>query len=302
MNPFRIAFVACAGIGSLVACAGSGIVEVPSRNHNSRVNYLVIHHTSENFAESLRILTESVENPVSAHYLVPDAGDPTYEARKLRVYRLVPESRRAWHAGVSYWAGEEALNDRSIGIEIVNQAHCIDRDPEDERITLDDMLCFFPGFSDEQVTLLIDLIHDVLERYPEIDPIDIVGHSDIAPDRKVDPGPRFPWQRLYRHGIGTWYDDDTMLTYRRRFRESMPPTATLQLALHHYGYRVEQTGVIDEQTRYVLRAFQMRFRPSAVTTYPDAETAAILFALIDKYRPDALAEIDRSRPDAALQH
>lgn len=285
----RMIVTPLACLALLGACAGSDFVDMPSRNHNSRVNYLVIHHTSENFADSLEILTQSEERPVSSHYLVPEAGDPTYEDRRLKVYQLVPESRRAWHAGVSYWGGEETLNDRSIGIEIVNKAYCVDRDPDAESVTLDDRLCFFPDFSDQQMTLLIELVRGILERHPDIDPIDIVGHSDIAPDRKVDPGPRFPWQVLHQNGIGTWYDDETMLEYWRRFQDAMPPTAAVQKALHDYGYRIEQTGVVDEQTRLVLRAFQMRFRPSRVNMTIDAETAAILFALIEKYRPGEIA-------------
>lgn len=101
---------------ALAGCTSQNVVDAPSSNQNGRVRYLVIHHTSEDFADSLAILTKPSNNPVSSHYLIPEPGDATYDERSLKVYRLVPESRRAWHAGESYWNGEEALNDHSIGI------------------------------------------------------------------------------------------------------------------------------------------------------------------------------------------
>ena len=300
---------------TLTACGSGPVVDAPSRNHNSRVNYLVIHFTTENFADSLALLTEPSDNPVSSHYLIPEPNDSTYPERSLRVYRLVDESRRAWHAGQSYWNGEESLNDRSIGIELVNRSYCIDDAedasapastdasadiPEDaDHDSATDIYCFYPDFADAQIELLIELARDILERYPEIDPVDVVGHADIAPDRKVDPGPRFPWQYLYRAGIGAWYDDDTVLAYWRRFREEPPSLVVVQRALRAYGYRIEPTGVADAQSRDVVRAFQMHFRPSSVTGDVDAGTAAVLFALLEKYRGDTLDELSDVEPDAA---
>ena len=273
---------------TLIGCSASPVIDAPSRNQNSRVNYLVIHFTTENFRDSLALLTEPSDNPVSAHYLIPEPNDDTYPANTLRVYQLVEESRRAWHAGESYWNGEEALNDRSIGIELVNRSYCVDEnDPTGD----DEVFCFYPDFADAQIGLLTELAADILERHPEIDPVDVVGHADIAPDRKVDPGPRFPWQLLHRFGIGAWYDDKTVLRYRRRFRATPPPTIAVQRALRAYGYRIEPTGVSDLQSRKVVRAFQMHFRPSAVTGYVDIDTAATVFALIEKYRSELLVDL-----------
>jgi len=283
---------------ALHGCVAPGVVDAPSANHNSRIDYVVIHHTSENFAESLRLLTERTDNPVSAHYLVPEPGDPTYQQRRLRVYSLVPESSRAWHAGKSYWAGEEALNDRSIGIEIVNVAWCADATGDRAVPGPGNQLCFYPDFAEAQIALVIELLQGILRRYPEIDPVDIVGHADIAPDRKVDPGPRFPWQRLYRAGIGAWYDEATVFSYWAKFQEQLPPADVLQRALAAYGYRVAPTGLADDQSRVAWRAFQMHFRPSGVTGSPDAETAAILYALLEKYRPDALPGLAEYVADA----
>lgn len=282
----------------LVACGNSQIVDSPSSNHNGRVRYLVIHHTSENFADSHRLLTEPSDNPVSSHYLVPEPGDDTYDRGSLRVFRLVPESRRAWHAGKSYWNGEEALNDHSIGIELVNKTYCVGAAPEDQDIPFDQKLCFYPDFAERQIALLLDLVAGILRRHPDIEPTAIVGHADIAPDRKVDPGPRFPWQRLYRLGFGAWYDDETVARYWEQFRDAPPTVAVIQRALHDYGYQVEQTGCADEQTRLVVRAFQMHFRPMLTSGEIDAESAAVLFALLEKYRPGRLAEMEAEFADA----
>jgi N-acetyl-anhydromuramyl-L-alanine amidase AmpD len=270
---------------SVAGCATPGFVDVPSENQNSRVNYLVIHFTTENFEDSLKLLTQTSENPVSAHYLVPAPGDETYKSLSLRIHRLVPEYRRAWHAGISYWGGVEALNNNSIGIEIVNLSACVDHDPDTESPTPEEQTCVFLEYPDEQLELLFGLIAEIMARYTEIDAVDVVGHADIAPDRRVDPGPLFPWQRLYELGIGAWYDEDTFVTYRDVFEIEMPDLATLQRALHSYGYEIAETGEYDVQTRFVVRAFQMHFRPADISGKFDTETAAILFALTDKYRP-----------------
>lgn len=283
----------------VAACTSLNVVNVPSQNHNSRVNYLVIHFTSERFAESLRLLTQPTDNPVSAHYLIPEPDDDTYDRRSLRVHQLVPESRRAWHAGTSFWHGEESLNDRSIGIELVSRSFCSDIDPDIETPAPENQACVFHDFSAEQFALLVRLTAEILERFPEIDPVDVVGHSDIAPDRKVDPGPRFPWRQLYEQGIGAWYDEETADRYREQFRQDLPDIALIQRALLAYGYRIEETGENDPQTRFVVRAFQMHFRPSDHSGRIDQETSAILFALIEKYRPEA--KLDASKQQSANQ-
>ena len=280
-----------AGLCALAACGSLPLVNAPAEVHSSRVDHLVIHFTGQNFAESMRLLTQRNEIPVSAHYLVPELGDPTYPRRRLRIHQLVDEQRRAWHAGESYWHGEVSLNARSIGIEIVNRARCIDIDPDLDVMTPENQRCEFPEYGREQVDLVIRLARDILDRYPGLDPIDIVGHADIAPDRRMDPGPKFPWRELYEQGIGAWYDDDTVAKYLREFEARPPEPMLLQRALNAYGYRIEDTGENDPQTRFVLRAFQSHYRPSDWSGKPDAETAAILFALIEKYRPEALADL-----------
>lgn len=266
------------------------MVDVPSANQGSRINYLVLHFTSEHFAESLRLLTQATERPVSVHYLVPEPGDETYDREKLVVYRLVREPRRARHAGLSYWAASQSMNNSSIGIEIVNRSRCENIDPDAET-TPENQDCTFLEFPQEQIELVIRLAKDILERNPDIDPIDVVGHGDIAPHRRLDPGPKFPWRRLYENGIGPWYDDETVARYHTAFERELPDLAMMQRALATFGYRVEETGVNDVQTRFVVRAFQMRFRPAEWTDGIDTETVAILFALLEKYRPEALEEL-----------
>lgn len=286
----RMARVAAASVlvsSALLACTPLRFIDVASENQSGRIEHIVIHFTSADFARSMRMLTERSGRPVSAHYLVPENGDPTYPHRRLRVYRLVGEDRRAWHAGRSYWNGDESLNGSSIGIEIVNPSACApvalgsEPEPPEDR-------CEFHDFDAEQIDLVIDLMLDILQRHPGIDPADVVAHSDIAPDRRLDPGPKFPWRRLYEHGIGAWHDADTVDRYHQRFETQPPTLALLQRGLRAYGYYVDDTGEHDPRTEAALRAFQMHFRPSDWSGRPDAGTAAILFALLEKYRPRAL--------------
>ena len=287
MLTLRILFTLAIACSTLPACTSLRFVEVPSENQSGRVDYVILHFTSVDFEESLHLLTQRTERPVSSHYLVPEDGDPSYPHRRLKVYRLVEEDQRAWHAGRSYWRGNTNLNNRSIGIEIVNRAACSAEDPG---LVMDDpaSLCVFPEYDSEQIDLVIDLIEDILRRHPNIDPDDVLAHSDIAPNRKLDPGPSFPWRRLYEHGIGAWYDVETVRRYRSRFKTHPVELFLLQKALVTYGYEAQETGKLDKHTYLALRAFQMHFRPSNWSGQPDAETAAILFALLEKYRPRSL--------------
>ena len=122
------------------------------------------------------------------------------------------ERNRAWHAGRSYWHGQRDLNFSSIGIEIVNESGCDAPIQSLENSETFYVSCQFKPFSDEQIRAVVSLLKDILRRHPEIKPINIVGHSDIAPNRKVDPGPTFPWKTLYNSGIGTWYEEEDVST------------------------------------------------------------------------------------------
>lgn len=267
----------------LASCGGLRYVEVMSTNQNSRVNYLIIHATSGNFEESLRLLSTRNPNPVSSHYLIPYGGDPTYSENSLSVYRLVPEDRRAWHAGVSQWGEETSLNDRSVGIEVVNDFTCTGSSQKFSSEQPIDLECNFPSYPKSQVEILIALIKEILERHPEIDPVDILAHADIAPNRKSDPGPQFPWEELYKTGIGAWYDIGTANKYLSQLKNQAASISELQCALLTYGYPIKVTGEQDTQSKFAFRAFQLHFRPSSYSGLVDNETAAILYALNEKY-------------------
>ncbi len=287
-----VAGIAVSALAILGACTTSGTISEPSQNFNSRVSIIVIHHTTADFDDSLHILTQPSSNPVSSHYLIPEPDDSSYDKPKLQVHRLVSEESRAWHAGVSHWAGKNGLNDQSSGIELVNQTYCHRSTAVDEGADQPaGRVCFFPDFADSQIALLVHLLGEIEQRHPDVQPTHIIGHADIAPDRKIDPGPRFPWQRLYRLGYGAWYDDETVIRYWEQFTQQALPLANVQSALKAYGYGIEVTGELDEQTHNVLRAFQMHFRPSEVSNEATATTVAILYALIEKYYPEQLDEL-----------
>ncbi|MGR2709232.1 N-acetylmuramoyl-L-alanine amidase [Pseudomonas sp. IB20] len=245
----------------------------PSRDFNERmgepVRQVVLHYTASPFASSLLTLTQ---NGVSAHYLLPDPDELGYRAAgydELRVFRLVDEDKRAWHAGVSHWGGRDNLNSRSIGVEIVNLAR------EDGGVFT------FPAYGEEQVDVLIALVRDILERYPQVEPVDIVGHSDVAYWRKSDPGPRLPWRRLFEAGIGAWFDESTRAMYQRRFCLGLPPEVEVERAFQRYGYKPAWNRQAFELR---TRAFQMHFRSRDYGGVLDGETCAILYALNERYR------------------
>ena len=276
----------------LAGCGTQRFVDVDAASQSSRIRHIVIHFTSVDFAESLRLLAEP-EGRVSTHYLIPQPGDASYSRSRLKVFRLVDESQSAWHAGQSFWAGAGALNASSIGIELVNRSACeplgLDARPPWER-------CRFLEFNPDQIALLIELLADILNRHPGIRPVNIVAHSDIAPGRRLDPGPTFPWRLLHEHGIGAWPDEAAVARHRVHFEATPPSLDLLQRALAAYGYAIEETGQLDARTRAVLVAFQMHFRPSDWFGQPDIDTAAILFALLEEYRPRAFARLLGERP------
>ncbi|MET3449655.1 N-acetylmuramoyl-L-alanine amidase [Ralstonia sp. 1138] len=259
---------------------------IQSPNQDSRVRALVLHYTAETLADSIASLTDT-QKQVSAHYLVADtaSGDG-----RFRVYALVPEEHRAWHAGLSYWQGERMLNSSTVGIEAVNLGF----PPQDQNAPL--MRRRWYPYSDEQIAVVGKLATDIVARH-KILPQKVVGHSDISPGRKFDPGPLFPWQKLYtQFQIGAWPEAEAIDYYRNHqpFRGNI---VDLQAKLLAYGYDTPQTGVLDTQTLNVVAAFQMHFRPAQYDGVPDVETVAILDALREKYfrvrRPSSI----QSPPD-----
>ncbi|MCX8958390.1 N-acetylmuramoyl-L-alanine amidase [Erwinia psidii] len=237
---------------------------------NERVRFLVMHYTALDNEHSLNVLTQ--EN-VSAHYLIQN--DPTFKNGKPVILQLVDENKRAWHAGVSNWNGRSNFNDSSIGIEIVNRGFTDD---------LDGRRTWYP-FSEKQIAAIAALTKDIVHRY-QITPDNVVGHADIAPLRKQDPGKLFPWERLAAIGVGAWPDRDVVARYLAD-RDGYAPVdvKNLQALLKQYGYdQIPQNGMLDEETRKNITAFQMHFRPTDISGNADAETEAIVCALIEKYR------------------
>lgn len=243
--------------------AGNAVI---SREYNSvsqdfRQKYIILHYTAINKEGSLRALTEK---DVSSHFLISDQeGDP--------IYALVPEDKRAWHAGVSTWKTRTNLNDSSLGIEIVNLGQSSGGD-------------FIP-YKESQIEQVAVLVKYLANKY-EIPAENILGHSDIAPQRKPDPGALFPWKRLYdEYGIGMWYDENTKINYESLYYNSFYNVSIyeMQNELKKFGYAIDLTGQFDKQTENVIKAFQYHFRPSFYDGKMDVETFSILKALNEKY-------------------
>ena len=280
----------------LTSCTSDGlsIEEVHSKNYGQRIKFLIMHYTGGDYQNSLQALVQ--KGNVSSHYLIPESHDKTYLNDELKVIELVKENERAWHAGSSYWQGRSAVNDQSIGIEIVNASKCKNLPQEQtglakgQRLVNETLpakkMCFFPDYDPKQIELLIELSKEILKKNPDISPTNIIGHSDIAPKRKSDPGPRFPWYQLYQAGIGAWYEQDTVLKYWQLFDLQMPNVGLIQQALHRYGYEIQESGELDSQTQSVLHAFQTHFIPWKISDRIDEQTVATLFALLEKYMPE----------------
>ncbi len=282
-----VQLASCASVTSLFSARDYPLVEQPSVNSSGRVRFLVIHFTTIDFQQSLQALTVANDNGVSSHYLIPERFDPSYGDKPLKVYALVDEQRRAWHAGPSRWEDRINVNDQSIGIELVNQTRCVP--PTSDLIA--EQFCFFREFDPQQIDLLIKLGKDILARYPDITPTRVVGHGDVQPVWKIDPGPRFPWQQLHQAGIGAWYDEATVSRYLQAFSRAAPTVLQTQQALQAYGYGITPTGEVNTETTDVLRVFQAHFLPHEMTGMLSVSTQAVLFALLEKYFPAALPGI-----------
>ena len=256
-----------------------------SESFSTRIRFVVIHYTSIDWENSLKVLTNE-RYEVSSHYLIPEGGDDTY-SDQIKIFQLVDEENRAWHAGISQWEERTNINDQSIGIELVNQAECSVRQGSQYDYT-NNYICLFSEFDSDQIDQLILLLKDILSRHDEIKPTYIVGHSDISPDRKFDPGPKFPWKKLYENGIGAWYDDQTFEKYNNQFKRKIPDINQIQCALKRYGYGIEVTNKMDQQTFFVIRAFQYHFTPNKSDGSISVDTVSALWALLEKYFPETI--------------
>lgn len=211
-----------------------------SPNHDDRggapIDMLLLHYTGMKSAQEALARLCDPDAKVSAHYTIDEDG---------AVYSHVPETRRAWHAGQSHWAGASDINARSIGIELVNPGHEFG----------------YREFADTQIASLITLCHSILLRHP-IPSARVLGHSDVAPARKDDPGELFPWMQLAKAGIGLW---------PQAVASNLGPDA-----LTRYGY--DPSAPQDK----VVTAFQRHFRPKKLDGQWDSECAGLLADLLSR--------------------
>jgi N-acetylmuramoyl-L-alanine amidase len=231
---------------------------IRSPNHDERMlptDILLLHYTGmTSTAAAIGRLCDPASK-VSSHYVVDEHG---------KVLQLVPEARRAWHAGQSSWQGESDINSRSIGIEIANPGHSFG----------------YPDFPQAQIATVIALCRDIVARH-RIRADLVLAHSDVAPQRKVDPGEKFPWAELHHAGIGASIAPSPILPGGGLGPgDCGPAVADLQAALRDYGYGIAATGVYDELTQAVVTAFQRHFRTNRIDGRADQSTIETLRALL----------------------
>jgi N-acetylmuramoyl-L-alanine amidase len=253
----------------------SSLVErvVPSPNHDERQggepDIILLHYTGMQTAdEALKRLCDT-QARVSSHYFVYENGS---------IVQLVPEARRAFHAGVSSWEGQTDINSRSIGIEIVNPGHDFG----------------YPEFPRRQIAAVIALCRSIITRR-NIRRDRILAHSDVAPSRKQDPGEKFPWKLLAESGVGLWVEPAPITDWLSLVPGDTGDTVKdLQTALGEFGYGVAVTGNYDDVTKQVVTAFQRHFRPAQIDGMADTSTRETLRKLLE-----ARAQFEKPAPKAA---
>lgn len=230
-----------------------------SPNFNDRklpITLLVLHYTGMESAEAARERLCDPTAEVSAHWFVTEDG---------RVESLVAEDKRAWHAGHGSWNGITDINSASVGIEIVNGGH---------NVPLNDGQ--LPPYPDIQILAVVKLCKEIIERH-QIKPANIVGHSDIAPERKEDPGEHFPWSGIAAAGVGIWPGDlpqDKRVLFEQGDRDR--GVSIIQRGLADLGYGISVTGCLDDQTQAVIRALQRRYRPEKIDGVIDMQVMEVL--------------------------
>ncbi len=221
-----------------------------NRKPGSKINSIVLHYTGMVSFEAALNRMKNPDYEVSSHYLVDVNGD---------IHQLVDENQKAWHAGTSHWRGHDNLNDTSIGIEIVNRGHQYG----------------YTEFPDEQINSVIKLCKKIIKDNP-IDIKNIVGHSDISPDRKEDPGEFFPWAKLASENIGIYHTINygTEFNYREPSfsdNEEGKNIGEIQRKLSVIGYKIQKSTIFDEQTKKVVTAFYRRFLPERISLSEDTQ-------------------------------
>jgi N-acetylmuramoyl-L-alanine amidase len=246
---------------------------IPSANYGERYNeraadMIVLHYTGMPDVEGAIAKLCTAGTDVSAHYVVLEDG---------RIVQCVPEAKRAWHAGVSYWAGEDDINSCSIGIEIANRGHDWG----------------YPEFPLRQIAAVIALCRGIMLRR-KIASHRVLAHSDVAPSRKKDPGEKFPWHSLANSGVGHWVQPAPIMRGEAlKIGAINEDVRDLQQALAKYGYGVPVSGKFDEATMEVVTAFQRHFRPARVDGIADRSTLATLESLLVSLPADAMTSLVR---------
>jgi len=229
---------------------------IGERSDGRRPDMILLHYTGTADADSALALLCTHGSNVSAHYFVFEDG---------RIIQMVPEGRRAWHAGKSEWAGETDINSCSIGIEIANPGH-------DHG---------YPDFPPRQIAAVTALCRSIQTRN-SIAPVRVLAHSDVAPARKQDPGEKFPWRRLHESGVGHWVKPAPIMNFGQVLALGSEGDAVvaLQKSLREYGYGIEANGDYDSNTLEVVTAFQRHFRPERVDGHADPSTRNTLQKLL----------------------
>jgi N-acetylmuramoyl-L-alanine amidase len=242
---------------------------IPSANYGDRNNdrlpdMILLHYTGMPDVEAAITQLCKTGTEVSAHYVVLEDG---------RIVQCVPEAKRAWHAGVSSWAGEDDINSCSIGVEIVNGGHDWG----------------YPDFPLRQVAAVIALCRGIMLRR-KVSAHRVLAHSDVAPSRKRDPGEKFPWHSLANSGVGHWVEPAPIAPgHALTAGTASDDVRDLQTALATYGYGIPVTGEYDRTTVDVVTAFQRHFRPERVDGIADRSTLTTLQALLASRSDDAKA-------------
>jgi N-acetylmuramoyl-L-alanine amidase len=233
------------------------LIDAPSPNFDARTSppdMIVLHYTGMASGEEALARLRDPKSKVSAHYLIEEDG---------RVFGLVAEARRAWHAGVSFWRGERDVNRLSIGVELVNPGHAFG----------------YRAFPEPQIAALITLLDEVRGRWSVPD-ARILGHSDVAPARKQDPGELFPWPVLARAGHGLWVEPPASPGAPLAVGDEGAGVFALQAGLTRLGYDCAPSGRFDDHTAVTVMAFQRHWRPERFDGVADGETRARLVHLL----------------------
>ena len=242
--------------------------KAPDGSEGRRPDMLILHYTGMSDAgEALQRLCNPLAE-VSAHYFVFENG---------HVLQLVPESRRAWHAGRGHWAGEEDINSCSIGIEIAHPGHAAKNNG------------VLPPWPEAQISATLQLCKDICQRLA-IPPERVLAHSDIAPGRKQDPGETFDWRRFAEAGVGLWVEPAPIRSGRFLSKgDQGPPVEALQAMFAMFGYGVQVDGLFDERMEAVVAAFQRHWRQGQVDGVADASTITTLRDLMRFATPSIVA-------------